>query len=186
MKYSIWQALSGFEEMIGTKWLRGISVVTISSPQKGSSIGNVFKGLYHAIRQTIQGLSRDLRRGRAGLGLPSRRDTTVQGESQPPISQNEPIHLLTCIPERRLGTRLHQKQISNVGFDKDLFILLKAMYEEHRGKFPSIFAMRRPTGIHFNEVCIFVAMYHCTVLHLSHILLIVLSPFYSVCRHPRA
>lgn len=187
MKYSIWQALSGFEEMIGTKWLRGISVITRSSPQKGSSVGNVFKSLYHAIRQTIQGLSRDLRRRRAGPGLPSRRDTTVRGESQPSISsQNQPIHLLTCILERSLGTRLHQKQISNLGFDRDLFILLKAMYEEHRGKLPSIFAMRRPTGIHFNEVCIFVATYHCTVLNLSQILLIVLSPFHSVCRHPRA
>lgn len=166
MRDTVRQILDGFADMIGKSWIRGVSVVTRSSPQMRSSVGNVFKEICHEVWRMIQELGRDLHRWKTESELPSHRGPTVRtAPTQPPASsRNIPVHLLACLPEQRLGTILHQKHISNLEFDRDLFVLLKAIYEEHRGQLRSIFTMRKPTGIHFNEVFIATGILY---LHLS-------------------
>ena len=93
--------------------------------------------------------------GRQGDGpsLPQyRSETGSNGTSVPPPPHKDLLFLLLCIPQHQYATKLLQPQISALNSDKEFFQLLRANYQQMRGRMKGALSLKTLRNIKFVQL----------------------------------
>ena len=120
-----------------------------------------FKESFHpqrVIRSTIACLQNLIRNARARL---SQAPALPQHNPQPTlatqgirnfVTQQQTLHVMSCMHKNRYGKNLCQDRIDAVNTDKKLFTFLNSQFMKQRGNFMSILSLRAVQGIIFVKV----------------------------------
>lgn len=83
-------------------------------------------------------------------------NTTVTHSPQGiPIQPPKLLYLLACMRSARLGKSLHQDCIDTIDTDRKLFCFLRQLFKNYRGRFCTLFSLKKVKGIYFIKFNLF-------------------------------